>query len=120
MTPTQKAILLENDPLIEQYHDEASNNDTVNSTPRGNITDVINRHFVTFVHVNGKLYELDGRVDITTIPGYVMGGLCKEGPIHHGATSQGELLRDACGILREWMEVDLEEVRFTILALASK
>jgi hypothetical protein len=30
-----------------------------------------------------------------------------------------DFLKDACGVLKEWMEADKDELRFTILALAS-
>jgi hypothetical protein len=60
-------------------------------------------HFATFVCINGKLFELDGRLD---------------GPICHGSTSSTEFIRDACGVIREWMHADENELRFTIMALA--
>jgi hypothetical protein len=30
-----------------------------------------------------------------------------------------DLMKDACGVIKEWMEADKDELRFTILALAS-
>lgn len=54
-------------------------------------------------HINGHIYELDGR---------------KRFPINHGTSSPESLLPDACRVIREFMERDPGELRFTILALA--
>lgn len=104
-SPIGKAIALENDPTIESFHEDATN-DPINQTSRGNLGDDIDMHFVSFAHVNGKLYELDGRVE--------------QGPICHGNTTQQNLLKDACGVVKQLMEVDPTEMRFTIMAFAPK
>jgi len=104
-SPTNKAISLENDSTIETFHENATN-DPSNQTSRGNIGDTIDMHFVSLVHVNGKLYELDGRVD--------------QGPICHGKTTQKDLLADACRVVKQLMEADPAEMRFTIIAFAPK
>ena len=102
-SPNDKASILENDTLIETFHEDATND---GQTSRPNLEDDIDLHFITFVHSknNGKLYELDGRVE--------------NGPICHGCTTQQDLLKDACGVVRQLMEADPDEMRFTILALA--
>mmetsp|Transcript_12102 Transcript_12102/g.25789 ORF Transcript_12102/g.25789 Transcript_12102/m.25789 type:complete len:263 (+) Transcript_12102:42-830(+) len=105
LTPIDKAGILENDPTIETFHEDASN-DSANQTSRGDKGDDIDLHFVAFVNANDKLYELDGRVD--------------QGPVCHGRTTQQTLLRDACGVVKQWMEADPDDMRFTILALAPK
>ena len=85
-------------------HDEATSDTTMNQTSRGNIEDKVETHFVSIVHVNGELVELDGR---------------KDGPIRHGPTTEMSLLKDACQkVVKKFMERDPDEVRFTILALA--
>jgi ubiquitin carboxyl-terminal hydrolase L3 len=38
-------------------------------------------------------------------------------PINHGPTSADTLLEDACKVVRQFMERDPEEVKFTIVAL---
>ena len=53
-------------------------------------------------HVDGCLYELDGR---------------KAFPINHGPTTQDTLLSDACTVIKQFMERDPTELRFTIVAL---
>ena len=100
-SPTEKAMHLENDTTIETYHEDATND---GQTSRGNMEDDIDLHFISFVHVNGKLYELDGRVE--------------QGPVCHGCTTQQDLLKDACGVVKQLMEADPSDMRFTILAFA--
>lgn len=55
-------------------------------------------------HVDGGLYELDGR---------------KAFPINHGSTTADTLLEDACGVIRQYIARDEGELRFTIIALAA-
>ncbi len=105
-TPLEKGKLLENDHAIEQYHRDAAKQYASNQTSNHTDDDDedVDVHYATFVHVNGYLYELDGRV--------------KDGPIRYGKTSQNDLLKDACVVVEEWMKADVDQVRFTILALA--
>ena len=63
----------------------------------------INFFFQNISHVNGHIYELDGR---------------KNFPINHGTSSTENLLIDASRVIREYMDRDPGELRFTILALA--
>jgi ubiquitin carboxyl-terminal hydrolase L3 len=104
LSPIAKAERLEKDNKIAKMHDDATNSET-NATDRGNLEDKILTHFIAFVCVEGKLYELDGR---------------KEGPILHGATSQMTLLKDSCQVIKKFMARDPEEMRFSITALAPK
>ncbi|XP_069778913.1 ubiquitin carboxyl-terminal hydrolase isozyme L1 isoform X2 [Narcine bancroftii] len=62
--------------------------------------DGINFHFITFVGVDGHLYELDGRMPF---------------PIDHGEIN--DLLQDSAKVCRQFMERDQGEVRFTAVAL---
>lgn len=59
-------------------------------------------HFITFVHVDGSLYELDGR---------------KKFPINHGTTTEESFLVDAASVCRLFMERNPDETRFAIVAL---
>jgi ubiquitin carboxyl-terminal hydrolase L3 len=104
LDPISKAERLEADSKIASLHDEATSSEA-NQTNRGDIEDDVETHFVAFVHVDGHLYELDGR---------------KAGPVQHGETSQPSLLSDACRVVTQFMERDPGEVRFTILALAPR
>ena len=121
----RRAELLENDPRIATYHDQATSS-TDNQTSRGtSVDDDIITHFIALVAVAGSsntgslssdttdtatpkfghLYELDGR---------------KGQPICHATiTDPNTLLREACTVIKEqFMARDPNELRFTILALA--
>jgi len=107
LSPEDKALILEEEDGVlarelEQKHDTTAS-DSTNQTKKGALGDDINTHFVALVNVKNGLYELDGR---------------KKGPIRHGDTSTENFLRDACRVVKGFMERDPEEVRFTILALA--
>lgn len=102
-SPEEKAEAVENDADLESYHERASDA-LINRTSRGAPGDELDMHFVAFAHVGGKLYELDGRVE--------------QGAVCHGDTTQENLLKDACGVVKQLMEADPNEMRFTIIALA--
>ena len=63
----------------------------------------VNLHFVAFVHVDGSIYELDGR---------------KRFPINHGSSSKETFLFDAAAICQKFMLRNPDELRFTVLALS--
>uniref|UniRef100_K3WN15 Ubiquitin carboxyl-terminal hydrolase n=1 Tax=Globisporangium ultimum (strain ATCC 200006 / CBS 805.95 / DAOM BR144) TaxID=431595 RepID=K3WN15_GLOUD len=100
-TPDEIADFLENDNELEETHSSAA--DAGQSEQLESVDDPINTHFICFSHVDGHLYELDGR---------------KKFPINHGPTTQDNLLKDACAVIQKFMTRDEGEVRFTILALA--
>ncbi|XP_023949033.1 ubiquitin carboxyl-terminal hydrolase isozyme L3 [Bicyclus anynana] len=93
--------LLESFEGIINAHKELAQEGQTN-TPSAD--EPVNHHFITFVHKDGALYELDGR---------------KPFPINHGSTTADSLLEDASKICKEFMARDPEEVRFTVVALAA-
>ena len=104
--PSSRARRLEGDDVLAQLHDKAAKSPlNATSTP----TDAnVGTHFAAFVHVQGRLYELDGRR--------------KEGPLDHGATTASSLLRDACRVIQQEIleRADPSETRFAITALTKK
>lgn len=60
-----------------------------------------NLHFVAFVEMQGKLWELDGR---------------KPGPVCHGECT--DLLMGSVKVVKEFMQRDPEQLHFTAIALA--
>lgn len=102
LSSVAKAEILECDDDIESKHDAATS-DTQNQTNRGTLEDKVETHFVAIVHLNGILYELDGR---------------KEKPIPHGSTTPETFLKDSSQVVQKFMDRDAGELRFTILALA--
>ncbi|XP_050347606.1 ubiquitin carboxyl-terminal hydrolase isozyme L3-like [Nymphalis io] len=96
-----RGTLLEKSEGIINAHKELALEGQTN-TPSAE--DPVNHHFITFVHKDGVLYELDGR---------------KAFPINHGKTTPDSMLEDAAKICKEFMSRDPDEVRFTVVALAA-
>ncbi|XP_026494749.1 ubiquitin carboxyl-terminal hydrolase isozyme L3-like [Vanessa tameamea] len=96
-----RGTLLEKSEGIINAHKELALEGQTN-TPSAE--DPVNHHFITFVHKDGVLYELDGR---------------KAFPINHGKTTPDSMLEDASKICKEFMSRDPDEVRFTVVALAA-
>ncbi|XP_023942286.2 ubiquitin carboxyl-terminal hydrolase-like [Bicyclus anynana] len=92
-----KGALLENSAnILQAYKDtvESADQETEESGP-------VN-HFVTFIHRDGILYELDGR---------------KSSPINHGPTSPDNFLEDAAKICREFIAREPDNIGFNVVAL---
>lgn len=64
--------------------------------------DKVNFHFIAFANVNGKLFELDGKM---------------EGAVKHGDTNNDSFITDAAKVCRGFMEREEGEVRFSAVAL---
>ncbi|CAH2102719.1 unnamed protein product [Euphydryas editha] len=93
-------LFVKSESIIKAHKELAQEGQT--NTPSAE--DSVNHHFITFVHKDGILYELDGR---------------KAFPINHGKTTADTILEDAAKICKEFMARDPEEVRFTVVALAA-
>lgn len=97
-----KGALLENSrPILEAYKDvvaSASQEDV-------NAHENVSNHFITFVHKDGKLYELDGR---------------RSFPIDHGPTSEEQFLEDAVKVLRAFMAREPDNLNFNVMALVKE
>lgn len=97
MSADERAAYFYDNEEIERLHKTAS---VQGQTSTDQIA--VDTHFVTFSHVDGNMYELDGR---------------KEFPINHGPCSSDSLLKQACSQIRQYMTRSPAELRFTILAL---
>mmetsp|Transcript_19683 Transcript_19683/g.32892 ORF Transcript_19683/g.32892 Transcript_19683/m.32892 type:complete len:234 (-) Transcript_19683:642-1343(-) len=97
MNPAEIAAFLEADDELEETHVSAAEGGQSQATMD------VNTHFICFSHMDGHLYELDGR---------------KQSPINHGPTSAETLLADACAVIKGFMDRDPGEVKFTIVALS--
>lgn len=98
-TPGERGKLLEDDAGFTETHESIASE---GQTAAPDINTKVSHHFVAFVHVDGKLYELDGR---------------KNFPVVHGKTTQDSLLKDAVAVCKQYIDRDPEEVRFTLLGL---
>ncbi|KAK7166411.1 hypothetical protein R3I93_006242 [Phoxinus phoxinus] len=97
MSAAERAKELEQNKDIQETHDAVANEGECRPE-----ADEVNFHFITFVNVNGQLYELDGRID---------------GPVSHGPTKPESLVMDAARVCREFTEREKGEVRFSAVAL---
>ena len=102
LSPEERAVKLEADDAICECHDRAAREGQTRAPDRDERVDY---HFVSFVSVEGHLYELDGR---------------KSGPIKKGKTSAENFLSEAAAACREYMSRDPENINFTVVALAAK
>ena len=101
MDASARAKALEDDETLDSAHAAAASG---GQTAAPDADDEVNLHFIVFVHVDGGLYELDGR---------------KPGPVRHGATTAGTLLADACAVVqREFVASAVGDVHFNVIALA--
>ena len=60
LSPAAKAEWLEGNSTIKMLHYKATK-DKSNKAPRGNLENEVINHFITMVHVDRGLYELDGQ-----------------------------------------------------------
>ncbi|CAH0407879.1 unnamed protein product [Chilo suppressalis] len=94
-----KGALLENSVAILEAYKDLVNHE---ATEVDNTSEIPNNHFVTFVHKDGNLLELDGR---------------KMLPVNHGHTTPEHLLDDAAKVCRQFIEREPDNIGFNVVAL---
>mmetsp|Transcript_5980 Transcript_5980/g.10670 ORF Transcript_5980/g.10670 Transcript_5980/m.10670 type:complete len:241 (+) Transcript_5980:92-814(+) len=93
---------LANEPSVQEASDQSASDETA-QTETPDRDDIVNHHFVSFTYKDGRLIELDGRM---------------EGPLDHGPSSAETFLSDAAKVIREqFMALDPENVGFNVTAL---
>jgi hypothetical protein len=104
----EKARCLESNHEIAQLHHAIAISSNFPISPALGlssppVSDKVDIHYITFVHVNGGLYELDGR---------------KPNPIRHCNTTDVRLLGDACRVIqKDFLDPDPSEERLGIQTL---
>mmetsp|Transcript_18732 Transcript_18732/g.21526 ORF Transcript_18732/g.21526 Transcript_18732/m.21526 type:complete len:133 (-) Transcript_18732:19-417(-) len=96
-TPDDMAQYLIDDTEIEQLHEESA------LEGKSDIKSASGSHFITYVEKNGLVYELDGRMPEA---------ICK------GEIEGANLGIKVSSIINEYMAMDPEEIKFSIVALA--
>ncbi|KAK2118968.1 Ubiquitin carboxyl-terminal hydrolase isozyme L3 [Saguinus oedipus] len=116
MSPEERARYLENYDAIRVTHETSAHEGQTEVSEKPilgflnyneeapSIDEKVDLHFIALVHVDGHLYELDGR---------------KPFPINHGETSDETLLEDAIEVCKKFMERDPDELRFNAIALSA-
>ncbi|KAM9998841.1 hypothetical protein ACTFIZ_002390 [Dictyostelium cf. discoideum] len=102
LSTEERAISLLKNSEIEKSH-EISALQGQSNVPQEDEPVVL--HFVSFVHVDGHLYELDGR---------------KPFAINHGKSSAETLLKDTANVLQKMIDEDPKEIRFNLMGLVKK
>ncbi|KAI5645239.1 ubiquitin carboxyl-terminal hydrolase, family 1 domain-containing protein [Phthorimaea operculella] len=99
LDPEGKGRLLEESKaFLDAYKEIISRGDS----SEANDEEPVNYHFVTFVHKDGTLFELDGR---------------KAFPVSHGPTTPETLLEDASKVCRSFIEREPDNIGFNVVAL---
>jgi ubiquitin carboxyl-terminal hydrolase L3 len=98
LDPLERGKLLEQDSELAVAA-EACARSGQTATP--SLEDVIDLHFICLVEKDGHIYELDGRKPL---------------PINHGKCKN--FLTDGVKVIKQFMERDPENLKFTVIALA--
>jgi ubiquitin carboxyl-terminal hydrolase L3 len=98
LDPVERAKLLEQDSELAMASETCARSGQT-ATPR--LEDNVDLHFICLVQKDGHLYELDGRKPL---------------PINHGKCK--DFLTDGVRVIKQFMERDPENLRFTVIALA--
>jgi len=93
--------------MLEESHEIANlhkvtGSSSANQTQADETTQV-HDHFVALVHVDGSIYELDGR---------------KNRPICHGPSSAETFVSDAAEVCKKFISLDPESTKFAAVALS--
>eukprot|EP01132_Coremiostelium_polycephalum_P006149 gene6149-7659_t len=102
LSTEERATALLNNSEIEKSHEISAQ---LGQSQVPNEDDPVILHFVAFVHVDGHLYELDGR---------------KPFPINHGVSSKETILQDTVNVLKKMIEEDPNEIRFNLMGLVKE
>ncbi|KAM4721914.1 ubiquitin carboxyl-terminal hydrolase isozyme L5 isoform 1-T1 [Rhinophrynus dorsalis] len=100
-----KGLALSNSEVIRQVHNSFARQQMFEFDAKSTAKDDDAFHFVSYVPVNGRLYELDG---------------LREGPIDLGACNQDEWISAARPVIEKRMQKYCEgEIRFNLMAIVS-
>lgn len=96
MTPEQRAVLIHNDKTLFSFHEHAAEQSNLS------IPEKVTEHYITFIEVGGRLWELDGR---------------KPQPICHGEVKN--LLSDSLSIIKnEFMPHIKDSLNISLMSLS--
>ncbi|KAM4022618.1 ubiquitin carboxyl-terminal hydrolase isozyme L5 isoform 4-T4 [Anomaloglossus baeobatrachus] len=100
-----KGLALSNSEVIRQVHNSFARQQMFEFDAQSSLRDDDAFHFVSYVPVNGRLYELDG---------------LRDGPIDHGPCSDEEWIAAVKPVIEIRMQKYCEgEIRFNLMAIVS-
>lgn len=99
LEPEVKANKFETCETIATAHEKAS---VEGQTEAPAASESVEYHFISIIHNNNAIYEMDGR---------------KHGPINHGPTSEATFLKDATQVVKKFVDVDPNNPNFSMQAI---
>ena len=99
LEPEVKANKFESCNSIASAHETASSE---GQTEAPAASDSVEYHFISIIHDNNNIYEMDGR---------------KMGPINHGPTTPQSFLRDAVQVVKKFVDVNSANPNFSMQAI---
>eukprot|EP00475_Leptophrys_vorax_P042751 TRINITY_DN80592_c0_g1_i1.p1 TRINITY_DN80592_c0_g1~~TRINITY_DN80592_c0_g1_i1.p1 ORF type:complete len:250 (-),score=24.31 TRINITY_DN80592_c0_g1_i1:372-1121(-) len=100
MTAEERALHLEADTELEEAHSGAAEE---GDTRPPSLDECVDLHFVAFVAVGGRLYELDGR---------------RPKPVDHGPSSSDTFLKDASKVIQDVITKSGGSLQFNVISLS--
>ncbi|KAL0215834.1 hypothetical protein P9112_008018 [Eukaryota sp. TZLM1-RC] len=89
-SPHERAVYLNEDQTLAKFHQESGESGQTTPPSQEQLkNEPVYLHFITFVNVNGRMYEFDGR---------------KSRPVPHGETTEESFLKDVAKIAKEFIE----------------
>lgn len=99
LEPEVKANKFETCQTIASAHEDSS---VRGQTEAPAASESVEYHFISFIHKDGTIYEMDGR---------------KYGPINHGPTKKESFLKDAIEVVKKFVDTDPQNPNFSMQAV---
>ena len=99
LEPEVKADKFEKNQTIATAHEKSSVQGQTEAPPPSTS---VQYHFISLIHDNGTIYEMDGR---------------KHGPINHGPTKVETFLKDAIQVVKKFVDIDPANPNFSVQAV---
>ena len=99
LEPEKKANKFESCEAVANAHAGASEEGQTEAPPASS---PVEYHFISFIHNNCTIYEMDGR---------------KHGPVNHGPTKNETFLKDAIQVVKKFVDLSTTNPNFSIQAV---
>ncbi|XP_064636538.1 ubiquitin carboxyl-terminal hydrolase-like isoform X2 [Lineus longissimus] len=99
LSPEARAKYLEEDKELGDAHESSASEGQTKTPAR---EESVRHHFVTFIHKDGGLYEMDGR---------------RGSPVRHGDTTPDTLLQNASAVIKKYIALEPDNPGFSAIAL---